>query len=568
MTSQKTAIIMGGGLAGLSLAIQLKQKHPSLPVTVLEKNAHPVPNATHKVGESTVEIGAHYFAEVLGFKPHLDQEQLKKFGFRFFFSDRRHSIDDVTELGGSMTMPKGAYQIDRGIFENFLGEQAIALGVQFLSGATIRSFEMVDSTHGYDSSTKAQHSVTFEHLDAVQTLKCDWLIDASGRAGLIKRKRKLAQSNEHNANAVWFRINHKINVDTWSDDPAWLTRCYPPNRWLSTNHLVGDGYWVWLIPLASGSHSVGIVCDATTHPIEGMNTFDKAMTWLAHHQPRLHTELSEAIEASGNEVAEKAHQNDMALQPDFVQDFAFFKRFSYGCSQVYSGDERWALTGEAGVFLDPFYSPGSDFIAIGNGFITQLISLDIEGKRLMASAEIFQKIFLNFYQNMLPIYVNQYKLFSDPEILPLKLSWDYGFYWSLMCQMYMQNRLTDLPVMFAVSPVLERAQTLNLKMQAMFGQWGDLNRHKNPAVMLDQCKVDWLYELNKAMTERWDEHQFVENIKKAGELLEVLAAQIASYAKRACPAVSITEIELDLALASIDPFGTQHANMIFSNMHA
>jgi flavin-dependent dehydrogenase len=565
---QKSVIIMGGGLAGLSLAIQLKQKHPFLPITVLEKNSHPVAHATHKVGESTVEIGAHYFAQVLGFKAHLDNEQLKKFGFRFFFSDRRSSIDDVTELGGSMTMPKGAYQIDRGVFENFLGEQAHLLGVNFLSGATIRGFEMKVATDSADSAQATLHRVTFEHLGSVHTLATDWLIDATGRAGLIKRRRKLAQINDHNANAVWFRINRKIDVNTWSDDQVWLKRCDPPNRWLSTNHLVGDGYWVWLIPLASGSHSVGIVCDAMTHPIEGMNTFEKTMTWLAQHQPRLHTELKfgQCEDHSANIVT--SVQNGAVESADYVQDFAFFKRFSYGCSQVYSGDERWALTGEAGVFLDPFYSPGSDFIAIGNGFITQLITLDIEGKRLSASAEIFQKIFLNFYQNMLPIYVNQYKLFADPEILPLKLSWDYGFYWSLMCQMYMQNKLTDLPVMFAISPILERAQILNIKMQTLFGQWGDLNHHKNPALMLDQCKVGWLYELNKAMTEKWDDQLFIENIKKAGELLEVLAAQISGYAKKTCPSVSISDIELNLASAAIDPFGAHHPNMIFSNMQA
>ncbi len=40
-------------------------------------------------------------------------------------------------------------------------------------------------------------------------------------------------------------------------------------RWLSTNHLCGPGYWVWLIPLASGSHSVGIVADEKHAPAAG-----------------------------------------------------------------------------------------------------------------------------------------------------------------------------------------------------------------------------------------------------------------------------------------------------------
>ena len=60
--------ILGGGLAGLTLAIQLRQRNPGLAVTVIERRAHPVREAAFKVGESTVEIGAHYFAEVLGFR--------------------------------------------------------------------------------------------------------------------------------------------------------------------------------------------------------------------------------------------------------------------------------------------------------------------------------------------------------------------------------------------------------------------------------------------------------------------------------------------------------------------
>ena len=51
----------------------------------------------------------------------------------------------------------------------------------------------------------------------------------------------------------------------------------------------------------------------------------------------------------------------------------FLRDFSYGCKQVFSAD-RWALTGEAGMFLDPFYSPGSDFIAIGNTYICDLVA--------------------------------------------------------------------------------------------------------------------------------------------------------------------------------------------------
>ena len=36
---------------------------------------------------------------------------------------------------------------------------------------------------------------------------------------------------------------------------------------LSTNHICGEGYWVWLIPLSSGPISIGIVADPRFHPV-------------------------------------------------------------------------------------------------------------------------------------------------------------------------------------------------------------------------------------------------------------------------------------------------------------
>lgn len=64
--AQHDVAIMGGGLAGLTLALQLKRRFDNIDVLVLERRSHPVPHSTHKVGESSVEIGAHYFDTVLG----------------------------------------------------------------------------------------------------------------------------------------------------------------------------------------------------------------------------------------------------------------------------------------------------------------------------------------------------------------------------------------------------------------------------------------------------------------------------------------------------------------------
>ena len=85
MNAQSDLTILGGGLAGLSLALQCRQQLPAASITVLEKRQHPVPEAAFKVGESTVEVAAHYFGQVLGFRQHILDDQLPKLGLRFFF---------------------------------------------------------------------------------------------------------------------------------------------------------------------------------------------------------------------------------------------------------------------------------------------------------------------------------------------------------------------------------------------------------------------------------------------------------------------------------------------------
>lgn len=491
-------VIMGGGLAGLTLSLQLKQRMPELHVVVIERRSHPVPHAAHKVGESSVEIAAHYFEKILGLKAHLDDAQLKKFGFRFFFSDGRRDIDNVTELGASKVLPTPSYQLDRGIFENELAKRAIQKGIRFVDNAVIRSFSLAEKG--------SKHTVNFEVSGQSLTLQSSWLCDASGRAGLIKRKLDLSEPNEHDVNAIWFRMASRIDINDWSTNDAWLDRCTPRNRWLSTNHLVGEGYWAWLIPLSSGSHSVGVVADAKLHPIHEMNTFDKAMTWLQTHQPKLFDVLD--------------------VQREKLQDFAFFKRFSYSCKKVFSGTGRWALTGEAGLFLDPFYSPGSDFIAISNTYITELIDMDRRGGATSLTAEIYEQIYFSLYQNMLTLYTEQYRIFGDPEVLPVKVIWDYAYYWGVMCQLFFQNKLIDISCMARMKNKLAAIQEINREMQLFLRAWNLVSIKRNLPRMLDQASLPWFSELNKELRDALTDAQFAERIDKQLLQLNELAAEI------------------------------------------
>jgi flavin-dependent dehydrogenase len=504
--------IVGGGLAGLSLAIQLRQQHPGLQVTVLERQPHPVPEGAFKVGESTVEIGGHYFSHVLGLREHLDACQIRKFGFRFFFSEGRQAVDGCTEVGVSSLLPTPSWQIDRGRFENFLGIRARELGVEFIDGAVVRTIEL-----GADDDA---HRIGFEHAGAKRELQARWLVDASGRAGLLKRKLGLAEGNGHDANAVWWRVEGRLDPNDWSDDAAWLGRCEPPDRWRSTSHLCGPGYWVWMIPLASGAHSLGIVCDAASHPLATMNTHDKAMAWLREHQPRLAASL------------------DGGQHPP--QDFRFLRDFSYGCKQVFSA-QRWAITGEAGVFADPFYSPGSDFIAIANGYICDLVGRDRAGEPPGPHAAIYQQLYFSFYANTLSLYTGQYALFGDARLMPLKVIWDYTFYWSLLAPLYFADRLASLPVLSRLRDSFARVEALNAAMQPLLRGWGERNGAGAAGPLdgrnLDQYRLDWFHELNRALGDRLDGNALVSRMKANVALMSRLAAELLARARDEHPAL-------------------------------
>lgn len=495
-------VILGGGLAGLCLALQLRGEHADLDIVVLERRAHPLPAAAHKVGESTVEIAAHYLADTLGLRDHLESEHIRKFGFRFFFSDGRSDLDQVTELGVSKVLSTSSYQIDRGIFETFLGQEARRRGIDFRDGVTIKNFDLGhhDEPHRacYTDAEGNQH-----------ILVSRWLLDASGRAGMIRRKLDLTRDNGHHANAVWFRIDDRLSIDGWCDDAEWQGRCDPPERWRSTNHLCGPGYWTWLIPLSSGAHSIGIVADASMHPMETMNTFERAQTWLAKHQPAIAREV--------------------ARRHDKLLDFAFFRDYSYSCTHMFSAD-RWALTGEAGAFLDPFYSPGTDFIAIANTYITMLVGIDRGGSSLAPHARLYERLFFSFYESTMTLYRHQYPLMGNAEVLPIKVIWDYTYYWGVLCQIVFQKRLGDAALFAELGPELESARALNERMQVFFLRWHAMSKGRNPKVMLDQRELPWFAAMNATLHDILDDAGVRQRLRANVELLECLATTIVERA--------------------------------------
>ncbi|MBV1857031.1 MAG: tryptophan 7-halogenase, partial [Nannocystaceae bacterium] len=367
---------------------------------------------------------------------------------------------------------------------------ALMLGVEVLDGVVVEDVEL--------SEDDTPHHVVTQ----TERLSTRWVVDATGRRGLLKRKLDLAAPNEHSASSAWFRVGAALAVDDMSDDEAWQRQMPFGMRRLSTNHFMGAGYWLWWIPLADGSTSIGLVADPEYHRFDTYNTWPRMQAWLKQHEPATATILA-------------AHE-------DSRLDFRTQKRFSYGAKQVFS-KQRWALTGEAGVFVDPFYSPGSDFIAFSNDFITELVTRENSGAPIDALAHGFNRQYLSLYASFLSLYEGQYGMFGNAAVASLKIVYDYSAYWASTALLFFQRKLTDPEFLRTVTIDMVQVARLAKAAQAFFRDWS-LRDTGSPPVeeMLNYQKLGYLSQWQSDLRRPYTNEQLAVALRENRRVLELI----------------------------------------------
>ncbi len=516
-------VIMGGGLAGLTLSLQLRREQPGASILVVNSSKYPAPEAAHKVGESSVEIGAHYYDTVLGFKEHLEDRQLRKMGLRFFSpSNGNRDLARRVELGPfeNHILPIPSYQIDRGRFENVLAVQAGREGVGFVAECRVSGVTLGENG--------AAHVIELTRGEQVQSVRARWAIDASGRAGLLRRKLGLTKPSEHNVNAAWLRIKLPIDIEKFSDDPPFRKRMLTGFRQYSTNHLMGRGYWVWLIRLASGSTSVGIVADPRLHPLANFNQVDRFLDWLDTNEPQV-----------GDLVRGKAH---------LIQDFLAIKGLAHTTQQVYSKD-RWALIGDAALFTDPLYSLGSDFIAMGNTLVTEMVRHDLAGGDLTEHIDLFSWLYLDFlYDSGIRIFQDQYPLMGNAQVFVAKALWDIVWYWATIGPVFFHDKIADVAFIQSIKKELVYFQVVQRKMQDFFRAWDEATEEEAYAdAYVDLTQIPFIYPLvHMEMDGGFDDDALRQKLRDNVSLLETVGAEMHRAAFGTLPGAPMTDSGMTL----------------------
>jgi flavin-dependent dehydrogenase len=452
-------VIIGGALAGSATAIQLLRQKPDLRVLIVEKST----SFPRKVGEATVEVSAFFLGRILGLTQYLNEAHLVKQGMRFWFSNTRTAtLEDCSEIGGRYLARVAAYQVDRSTLDTEVLRRAMALGVNVLRPATVQEIELVPG---------GTQTVTLRHGERTETVRARWIVDASGPAAVLARQKGWWRPNEeHPTTSVWARWRKVRDWDSCEladKFPQWALMCHGI-RATATNHLMGDGWWAWCIPLKGGDVSIGVVFDQrrVQWPENG-SLAERLKSFLCKHP-----------------VAAEIMRDAEAVEGDVH----WRKNLPY-YSTTQAGD-GFILVGDAGAFIDPFYSPGMDWISFTSYAAKELILAQQRGEDSAMLAAKHNENFTRSYSRWFTaLYKDKYDYMGDFELMRTAFLLDLGLYYlGVAGLLYKEGEKALSYGIFITSrsmPVYHLMRTYNRRLAAMarerrergtFGRMNDCQR--------------------------------------------------------------------------------------------
>ncbi|MEH2252329.1 NAD(P)/FAD-dependent oxidoreductase [Nostoc sp.] len=459
-------VIMGAGYTGVCQARHLLLKIPNIRLAIVDPRSENPSKLDHRPGESTLEAASMFLFSELGLHDYLLEQHTHKAGLNWHWPkdvEKTESLDDYYNIWVNRQLTIPSFHLNRLKFDLDVLEMNKQMGAHFYNGRVVD----VDLTPGDELNTV---KVKLHH-DYIQ-LKSKHLIDAAGRKFIIGRKTDnlLLNPKELPVNikpsSGWVLVK---NVDRTIFDKSVYSTESLESRYYATNHWMGKGHWLWMIPVDTQTKelSVGLIHHPDVIPSELVNTKEKFYAFLKANHNILYQLLK-----SGEHV-----------------EFNYWSKIAHTSKKLFSAD-NWYVIGDAASNFDALYSTGTTMSCIAIESVTEIIRAklgnekDAEKKR-----EAYHHFNLALARFMNLAVSSQEKQVGNASIMSWRLYGNYMVWFNTLLPIYVGKWHLDL--------LFSRLALIFFKINSSF--WVDtfkqlsyLAERKTNIGFMDQLRADQL----------------------------------------------------------------------------
>ena len=293
-------LILGAGPGGSFAGSFLAKK--GVDVAMIEREEYP----RFHIGESLLPASMPLFKEIGFYETLASGKYIQKYGARFIDYRNEDEVYFGFNDGLNPDIPM-AFEVERSVFDKDLLNHAVKSGTILYQPERILEVDL--------RGDLVQVRTDREQYEA------KYVIDVSGRDSILGKKMNIRQVNKDLNNVAVFAHFEGVHRYNGRDEGD------------ITIGLLPDRSWTWIIPFKGKVTSVGVVASS--------NLFDT--------QKKLEDYLEETLAKS--ERVRRMMQNSKR-----TSEIRTIGNYSHTCEKFFG--DRWILSGDAAMFLDPIFSSG------------------------------------------------------------------------------------------------------------------------------------------------------------------------------------------------------------------